>query len=168
MRLTQDTEKELITQLSNGKISVPELQLGMKLSYKDARALIDYALAQKWIENCHFGNEFTVIATDFTRKDITEEECKSILETHRHFEIRILNCLGRIFSAKFSDILGNVPSIENELKNALNALVRADLVVEHQKIYYCKLTKKSVEMLMERDASSESITPLRRYFGNPR
>ena len=112
MKMTKKKEGELIAHLRNGKVSIPELQFEMKVSYKDARSLIEYATGHKWIKGCTSGNEYPVIVTNFSRKDLPADICKKIYDSLGYDDLKVLYYLGKRFSATLLDILEDVDDDE--------------------------------------------------------
>ena len=149
MKITKKKEAELIAHLSKGYVSVPELQIEMNVSYKEARSLLDYAIEHKWIKGRSSGNKYLVIASDFARKDLPTDTCKKIYTKLGYDDLKVLFYLGKRFSATLLDILENVDDEEEDMRNALNKLLGARLIFKHEESYYCKISRKSIKLIQQ-------------------
>lgn len=160
MKITKKKEGELIAHLRKGTISIPELQFEMKVSYKDARSLIEYATEHKWIKGCTLGNEYPVIVTNFSRKDLPADICKKIYENLGYDDLKVLYYLGKRFSATLHDILEDVDDDEDDMQDALDKLIGVKLIFKHEECYYCKISRKSVKLIKKNEKKKESDGPM--------
>ena len=156
MKITKKTEAELIAHLQKSTISIPELQFEMKVTYKDAKSLIEYAAGHKWIDECTYGNEYPIIVTTFERKDLPEDVCKKIYETLGYAALKLLYYLGNRFSATFDDILQNVDDNDYYIEGALDKLLDIKLIFKHENYYFCKISKKSIKLIKKNEKKKES------------
>lgn len=156
MKMTKKKEGELIAHLRKGNVSIPELQFEMKVSYKDARSLIEYATGHKWIKGYTSGNEYPVIVTNFARKDLPADICKKIFDMLGYDDLKVLYYLGRRFSATFDDILDDVDDDKDDMHDALDTLMGIKLVFKHEEYYYCKISRKSIKLIKKNDQKKES------------
>jgi len=166
MKMTKKKEGELIAHLRNGKVSIPELQFEMKVSYKDARSLIEYATGHKWIKGCTSGNEYPVIVTNFSRKDLPADICKKIYDSLRYDDLKVLYYLGKRFSATLLDILEDVDDDEDDMQDALDKLIGIKLIFKHEECYYCKISRKSVRLIKknEKNKKEDASLDFRKMF----
>lgn len=160
MKMTKKKEGELIAHLRKGNVSIPELQFEMKVSYKDARSLIEYATGHKWIKGCTSGNEYPVIVTDFARKDFPADICKKIYENLGYYDLKVLYYLGKRFSATLLDILEDVDDDEDDMQDALDKLIGVKLIFKHEECYYCKISRKSVRLIKKNEKTKENTEPI--------
>lgn len=160
MKMTKKKEGELIAHLHKGTVSIPELQFEMKVSYKDARSLIEYATGHKWIKGCTSGNEYPVIVTNFSRKDLPEDICKKIYDSLGYDDLKVLYYLGKRFSATLLDILEDVDDDEDDMQDALDKLIGIKLIFKHEEHYYCKISKKSIRLIKRNDKKDNQDGPL--------
>lgn len=119
----------------------------MNISYKEARSLIEYAAGHMWIKGCALGNEFPVIVSSFTRKDLPADICKRIHDRLGDDDLKVLCYLGQRFSATFDDILEDVDDNEDDMQDALDTLMGVNLVFKHEDCYYCKISRKSIKLI---------------------
>lgn len=127
----------------------------MKVSYKDARSLIDYAAGHKWIKGCTSGNEYPIIVTNFARKDLPADIFKKIHECLGYDDLKVLYYLGRRFSATFDDILENVDDDEDDMQAALDRLTGVKLIFKHDNYYFCKISRKSIKLIKKNEKSKK-------------
>lgn len=160
MKMTKKKEGELIAHLRKENVSIPELQFEMKVSYKDARSLIEYATGHKWIKGCTSGNEYPVIVTNFARKDLPADICKKIYEYLGYDDLKVLYYLGKRFSATFFDILEDVDDDEDDMQDALDKLIGVKLIFKHEEYYYCKISRKSIKLIKKNEKKKESDNPM--------
>lgn len=153
-------EGELIAHLLNGKVSIPELQFVMKVSYKDARSLIEYATGHKWIKGCTSGNEYPVIVTNFSRKDLPADICKKIYDSLGYDDLKVLYYLGKRFSATLLDILEDVDDDEDDMQDALDKPIGIKLIFKHDDYYFCKISRKSIKLIKKSEKKDEQDSPL--------
>lgn len=151
MKMTKKKEGELIAHLRKGNVSIPELQFEMKVSYKDARNLIEYATGHKWIKGCTSGNEYPVIVADFARKDLPADICKKIYENLGYDDLKVLYYLGKRFSATLLDILEDVDDDEDDMQDALDKLIGVKLIFKHEDYYFCKISRKSIKLIKKNE-----------------
>lgn len=156
MKMTKKKEGELIAHLCKGNVSIPELQFEMKVSYKDARSLIEYATGYEWIKGCSSGNEYPVIVTDFARKDLPADVCKKIYEKLGYDDLKVLYYLGRRFNATLLDILEKVDDNESDMQDALDKLISVKLIFKHEDCYYCKISRKSIKLIRKNEKKMKS------------
>ena len=154
MKMTKK-EGELIAHLRKGTISIPELQFEMKVSYKDARSLIEYATEHKWIKGCTSGNEYPVIVTNFSRKDLPADICKKIYDSLGYDDLKVLYYLGKRFSVTLLDILEDVDDDEDDMQDALDELIGIKLIFQHEECYYCKISRKSVRLIKKNEKARD-------------
>lgn len=160
MKMTKKKEGELIAHLRKGNVSIPELQFEMKVSYKDARSLIEYATGYKWIKGCTSGNEYPVIVTNFARKDLPADICKKIYEYLGYEDLKVLYYLGKRFSATLLDILADVDDDEDDMQDALDKLIGVKLIFKHEDYYFCKISRKSIKLIKKNEKKNEQNSPL--------
>ena len=160
MKMTKKKEGELIAHLRKENVSIPELQFEMKVSYKDARSLIEYATGHKWIKGCTSGNEYPVIVTNFARKDLPADICKKIYEYLGYDDLKVLYYLGKRFSATLLDILEDVDDDEDDMQDALDKLIGVKLIFKHEECYYCKISRKSIKLIKKNEKKKESDNPM--------
>ena len=132
----------------------------MKVSYKDARSLIEYATGHKWIKGCTSGNEYPVIVTNFARKDLPADICKKIYEHLGYDDLKVLYYLGKRFSATLLDILEDVDDDEDDMQDALDKLIGVKLIFKHEDYYFCKISKKSIKLIKKNEKKNEQNSPL--------
>ncbi len=145
MTMTKEMENKLVAVLQSGDISVPKLQYELGISYRDAWSLIKYAMGHKWIDECTEGIDFPIIASEFDRKDIPEDLCKTIYDKLRGDDLNVLYYLGARFNATFADIVTDVDDDVEDMQNALERLIASKLIFKHELCYYCKISEKSIE-----------------------
>ena len=155
MKMTKKKEGELIAHLHKENVSIPELQFEMKVSYKDARSLIEYAAGHKWIKGCTAGNEYPVIVTNFARKDLPADICKKIYEYLGYDDLKVLYYLGKRFSATLFDILEDVDDDEDDMQDALDKLIGVKLIFKHEDYYFCKISRKSIKLIKKNEKSKK-------------
>lgn len=160
MKMTKKKEGALIAHLRKGNISIPELQFEMKVSYKDARSLIEYATGHKWIKECTSGNEYPVIVTNFARKDLPADICKKIYEYLGYDDLKVLYYLGKRFSATLLDILEDVDDDEDDMLDALDTLMGIKLVFKHEDYYFCKISRKSIKLIKKNEKKKAIGNPM--------
>lgn len=132
----------------------------MKVSYKDARSLIEYATEHKWIKGCTSGNEYPVIVTNFARKDLPADICKKIYEYLGYDDLKVLYYLGKRFSATLLDILEDVDDDEDDMQDALDKLIGVKLIFKHEEFYYCKISRKSIRLIKKNEKKKDSDNPM--------
>ena len=159
MKMTRKMEGELIAHLRKGNVSIPELQFEMQMSYKDARSLIEYATRCKWIKDCASGNEYPVIVTDFSRKNLPVDICKRIYDELGYDDLKVLYYLGKHFNATLLDILENVDDDEDDMQDALDKLMDINLIFKHESCYYCMLSRKSIGLIEKNETREDLDTP---------
>lgn len=160
MKMTKKKEGELIAHLRKENVSIPELQFEMKVSYKDARSLIEYATGHKWIKGCTSGNEYPVIVTNFARKDLPADICKKIYEYLGYDDLKVLYYLGKRFSATLLDILEDVDDDEDDMQDALDKLIGVKLIFKHEECYYCKISRKSIKLIKKNERKENNGSDL--------
>lgn len=160
MKMTKKKEGELIAHLRKEHVSIPELQFEMKVSYKDARSLIEYATGHKWIKGCTSGNEYPVIVTNFSRKDLPADICKKIYDSLGYDDLKVLYYLGKRFSATLLDILEDVDDDEDDMQDALDKLIGIKLIFKHEEYYFCKISRKSIKLIKKNEKNEEQNSTL--------
>ena len=166
MKITKETERELIAHLKKGSVSIPELQLDMKLSYKEARSLIEYATDHIWIGDCEEGNEYPAISKRFTHKTVPKSVCKSIYDTLDTDDLKVLCYIDHNFSATLTDILNNVDDDKEDMRSALNSLMDKALIFKNENNYYCRLSRKAVKLIKQGENENDTDSTLQKVLHN--
>ncbi len=156
MTVTQKKEGVLIAHLQKGFVTIPELQIELKLTYKEARSLIEYATKRKWIAECESGNQFPTVTSSFARKDLPADVCDLVYDELDGDDLKVLYFLGRRFSATFADILKHVDDDEGDMWAALDVLLRVGLIFRHGSHYYCKISRRAISAIKKRGKAKPS------------
>ncbi len=156
MQMTPSKESELIARLHRETVSIPDLQLELELSYKDACSLLDYAAKRQWIAECRGGIDYPVITNRFTLKDLPANVCEKLYDDLEYDDLQVLYYLGDRFSATFQDILSDVDHDSDDMSNAINNLLAAGLIFKHEDHYYCKISKQAVDTVKACGVRQES------------
>lgn len=158
MKITNKHEDKLITFLQKGSVSIPEVQYKMKISYRDARGLVEYAINHKWIAEYTDGIDFPTIESSFTRKDLPENVCKQTYKTLNRNDLRVLGYIGSKFSATIKEIIENLLDDEEDAEISLDKLVDLKLIFKIEEYYYCKISNESIAQIKKSEESKQHTT----------
>lgn len=147
MKITEKKEGELIAHLRKGHVSIPQIQYEMQISYKDAHALIDYAIKREWLKECEVGNEYPTMVSKFLHKELPPDACEFLYDELGYDDLKVLYYLEKNFSATLQEILSNVDHNEDDMREALDNLLNLKVIFEQDNQYYCSLSKKSVTQI---------------------
>ena len=150
----------LIEHLLSETISIPQLQYEMNIPYKDARSLVEYAICHKWVSEHVSGNEYHIIVSKFTRKELAEDISQKIFTKLNYDDIKVLDYIGSCFVVSYKDILNDVDNDEETVLSALNKLVYMKLIFKHEHWYYCRITKRSIKLIKKNLKKRKKNGPL--------
>ena len=160
MKITYKKEGELIAHLRKGHVSIPKIQYEMQISYKEAHALIDYAIKRKWLKECERGNEYPALVSKFLHKELTLDACKILYDELGYDDLKVLYYLEKNFSATLQEILDNVDDDEDDMREALDNLSSLKVIFEHDNHYYCLLSRRSVKQIQRIGEKEDDDTSL--------
>ncbi len=166
MNMNKRIENKLISLLDDTSISIPTLQLKMKLSYRDAAYLLQYAIGQGWVDKVPEGIDYPILTKELRRRELSEEACKKVNSVLDFDALRVLCYLGKNVGATLNDILADVDHDREDMLNALHDLIMSRLVFEVEQTYFCRISQSSTQMIKknERHPSTSELTARLRHL----
>lgn len=156
MNITKKTADEFLSHLQVPSVSIPDIQEEMGIGYREAHDLIDYAIKRRWLFPCAEGNEYMTNPSAFKPKSLTKAQCQKIYDDLDSDSLNVLYYFSKNESATFSDILENVDDDDDDMQEAIESLIAANIFVECAGNYYCNISIKSIEKIKSCSKKSEA------------
>ena len=147
MIITTEHADVLIRHLRKGSVSIPDLQLELKLKYREASCLIAYGIKQGWVYDKCVGNRFPATEKNYEPLELPPAMCESCMDSLDEHEIDALVCFHGKNPLQIEDILQKVTKSKSDAREIMSTLIEQALVFELDGYYYCTVAPKSLEII---------------------
>lgn len=138
-----------------GHLSIPDLQITQRVSYREAKQIIAYGIARRWLSSNPRGIRYTVIKRSFALQTLTHTKCTEIGEDISRDAMRVLLYLAEHENTTFSHILQHVDDDESDMQDAIDELRKWDVILLFGGTYLINIASSSVKNIQKAFDSSD-------------